>query len=83
MTSADVRRALDGVADTVSVRNGVYTARRGFYYTHGRTADALADAVRRAIPGATVTGSGEHWAPFRGGQSVRDGSHWFVSFTVG
>ena len=82
MTAKDVRNALAGVADSVTLRNGVWTARRGFFYAHGGSAEAFAAAVRRALPTATVLDSWEKWTPFRGGDSVARGSHWGVKFTV-
>lgn len=68
--------------DTASVKNGVYTVRRSFYYTSGYTSDDLAAAVKKALPGATVLESGEVWKAFRGSAPVAQQSHWFVKFTL-
>lgn len=81
-TLKQVRAALDGLADSVSARDGGFTARRGFFYTHGYTADRFVAAVKTAVPGAVVTDSGEVWKPFRGGAAVGQQSHWFVKFRV-
>ena len=68
--------------DTVSVKAGVVTIRRGFFYTGGVTAGAYADKVRAAFPNATILDAGEVWKPFRGGAKVAQQSHWFVKFTL-
>lgn len=68
--------------DSASYRDGVYTVRDEFFYTHGRTADDLVADVKRAFPDATVLESGEVWKPFRGGASTANNSHWFVRFTL-
>ena len=73
-----VRDAL--CVDSVSKRNGLFTVRRGFFYTHGRNAEYLVNAVKRAFPGVQVRDFGEVWKPFRGGASVAAQSHWFVVF---
>lgn len=83
MTSAMVRDKLLGYVDTVSLRKGVFTARRGFFYTHGFTADAFARTIERHVPGATVLDSGMVWKAFRGGATVAEGSHFWAKFTVG
>lgn len=68
--------------DTASVKNGTYLVRRGFFYSHGKTAADLEGQVRAAFPGAKIIDSGEVWKAFRGGASVAQQSHWFVRFTL-
>ena len=70
------------IADTVSKRDGVFTVRRGFFYTGGGTAEGFANHVKRAIPAAVVVDYGEVWKPFIGSAPVAKQSHWFVKFTV-
>ena len=82
MTVKEVREKLNGIVDTVSHKNGVFTVRREFFYTHGRTAASLAAAITKLIPGAVITDSGEVWKPFRGGASTANSSHWYVKFTI-
>lgn len=82
MTTKDVREKLVGYVDTVSHKGGVFTVRRGFFYTHGNTAAKLANVIKTMIPTATIIDSGEVWKNFRGGASTRDGSHWWVKFTA-
>jgi hypothetical protein len=67
---------------TVSRKSGVYTVRRGFFYTHGRTSQMLADHVLAVFPAATIIEHYEVWKPFRGGASVANNSHWCVKFTL-
>lgn len=81
MTStADVRAALN--VSTVSVKHGVFTIRKGFFYTGGYTEQMLAAAVKKAFPTAVILDSGSVWKAFRGGASVAQQSHWFVKFSV-
>ena len=64
----------------LSVRKGVYTLRRSFFYTHGYTSTMLAEKVKAA--GFTIIDHGEVWKNFRGGASVAKQSHWWVRFTI-
>lgn len=81
-----VREKLAGIVDTVSVKhelNGdVFTVRRGYFYRMGASAEKLANTVKRIFPTATILDSGDHWAAFRGGASVAQGSHFYVKFTL-
>jgi hypothetical protein len=69
-------------ADTISCKHGVYTARWGFFYTHGGSADGKCAKVMAAFPQARVIDSGEVWRAFSGGAPVAAQSHWFVKFTL-
>jgi len=69
-------------ADQVTVNKKVYTARTGFYFTHGMTEDRLVENILLAFPEAKVVGQGEVWKPFKGGATIRNQSHWWVSFTL-
>lgn len=69
-------------ADTYSRKGDVITVRVGFFYTMGKSTQTLIVKVLNAFPTATIVDSGEHWALFRGGDSVARGSHWFVKFTI-
>ncbi len=70
-------------ADTVSMRDGVITIRRGFFYRMGGSSEKFAARVKEVFPNAEIIDHGEHWAAFRGGASVRNSSHWWVKFTLG
>lgn len=76
----EVREEL--VCDQVTKRHNRYTARRGFYYRNGYTAEAFVKLVRAAYPAAKIIDSGEIWKPFRGGAKTQDSSHWFVTFEL-
>lgn len=69
-------------ADTIGQSKGVYTVRRGFFYTHGYTAEKMVEAVKHFVPNAVIVDSGEIWKNFRGGDSVAQGSHFFVKFSI-
>lgn len=70
-------------ADQITAhKNGTFTARDEFFYTHGRTEQDLIDKVLAAFPQATILSSGEIWKPFRGGASTQQSSHWFVTFSL-
>ncbi len=82
MNAKQIRTAIGGLVDTLSQKNGVWTARREFFYTHGVTAQQIADQITAVVPGAVVTETAEVWKPFRGGASTACSSHWLVRFTV-
>jgi hypothetical protein len=69
-------------ADAVSLKNGVFTVRRGFFYTGGTTAANLVERVKSAFPAATIIDSGETRKEFKGGASVANQSHWWVKFSL-
>ena len=69
-------------ADTINKRNGIYTVRKSYFYTFGKSTKNLKYKVLKAFPYAEIIDYGNHCTPFRGGQSVRDGSHWYVSFRL-
>ena len=79
----EIRDALVGVADTVGRnKQGQIVVRRGFFYRHGMNSTKFAAAVTRALQDAgisyLVVDQGEKYTAFRGGQSVAQGSHWWV-----
>ncbi len=70
-------------ADSIGRRkDGCIVVRRGFFYTHGETAESFAAKVTAALKvknvNAHVVDSGEVWKPFKGGSSIANSSHWFV-----
>jgi hypothetical protein len=77
-----IREALLAVADSVNCRKGEVVVRRGFFYKMGQDAHKFADQVNAALEKAglpqRVVACGEKWAPFRGGQTVAQGSHFWV-----
>ena len=69
-------------ADSISKKGDIYTARRGFFYTHGGSSDAFAERIKNTFPNAVILDHGEQWRPFRGGATVAQGSHWWVKFKL-
>lgn len=69
-------------ADSYSRKDNVITVRNSFFYTFGKTTQNLIDAVLKAFPTAKIVDSGEKWTAFRGGDTIAQGSHWFVKFTL-
>jgi hypothetical protein len=67
---------------TLSKRGGVFTARRSFFYTHGKTSEMFANDIKKALPNAEIIEHQEQWRAFRGGASVADQSHWWVKFKI-
>ncbi len=67
--------------DTYSLKNGIFTVRKGFFYTFGKNIEIYEDMVKNAFPNAKIIDSQEIWKPFRGGASIANSSHWFVKFT--
>lgn len=80
MTIKEIKENI--LADEVTYSKGVFTARTGFFYTHGRTVQDLIDKVKEIVPEANVIDQGEVWKNFNGGASLRASSHWFVKFTI-
>jgi hypothetical protein len=77
-----IRDALMTVADTVGKHKGHIVARRGFFFKHGMTSEKFAARVNAALEKAgcaeRVQEHGEKWVAFRGGQTVAQGSHFWV-----
>jgi hypothetical protein len=61
-------------------RNGNYIVRRGFFYSHGYTADTYVQHVLEAYPHANIVASGRVDKPFRGGADIAHSSHFYVEF---
>ena len=48
-------------ADKISVRNGVYTAKWMYFYTHGNTETNYAIKVKQQFPDAVITETSNNW----------------------
>lgn len=46
------------------VHKGDVYVRKGYFYRHGMTPDALCDRVLKVFPEAKIIDSGDHWAPW-------------------
>jgi len=73
---------LYGVDDITKHRDKTYTARKSFFYTNGQTADNLENNIRAKFPEMKTINKGQIWKPFRGGDSVKKGSHFYVHFSL-
>ena len=83
LTVKQVRDVLDYSVDTVGKnKDGEIVVRKGFFYTHGTTAESFAEYVVRKLKAAGLSpvleDSGEVWKPFRGGATTAQSSHWFA-----
>ena len=88
--ASDVKRVADAIvsySDSVGRdKAGNVVVRRGYFYTHGQTAEGFADKISSQLKQAGV----EHevvrfwnqWKPFRGGDTVAQGSHFGVSIKL-
>ena len=77
---ADIKNLLD--ADSISKRGDIITIRKGYFYRMGQSTQSFIDKVIKAFPNAEIIDSGDHYASFRGGSSIAQGSHWFVKFII-
>lgn len=83
LTAAQVKEQMQEKSvhpDVVSVKNGIYTARWGYFFSSRRSSEQFAEFVKRC--GFEVIDHGDHWTPFRGGASVSQQSHFWVKFKV-
>jgi len=66
-------------ADSIGRRkDGTIIVRQGYFYRNGMTAEKYAGIVAKLVPDATVVNFGDKWAPFRGGASLANSSHFWV-----
>ena len=79
-TAKQVQDILSG--ENVTKRNGIFTLREEFFYTHGKTEYDLIKDIKLAFPDARIIDQGEIWKPFNGGASIVNSSHWFVKFSL-
>lgn len=67
--------------------NGDVIVRNGYFYSHGRTADAFAEVVALELKKAGIAfhikDHGNHWAAFNGRHTVAQGSHFWVVIAPG
>ena len=61
--------------DSLSVREGIYTARTGYFYRFGNDEDKIAATIIKKFPTAKIIDKGDHRTPFRGGSALAQSSH--------
>ena len=67
-------------------KDGLYVFRKSFFYTMGKTAEMFKNRIVAQLEemgekpevSFQVISYSEVWKPFRGGASVKAGSHWCV-----
>lgn len=62
----------------VSFYRGIFTIRESYFYRHGRTAEKLVAKILEALPEVKVIKSGDHYANFNKGVSLKRSSHLWV-----
>lgn len=90
VTREAVLKALDwqpSDPESLTFSKGFFTFRKGYFYTHGKTADQVfVNTVEKLnAAGFTVTDVefGDKYAPFRGGENVKRNSHWWMKCKIG
>lgn len=74
-----------GIADSVGKKkDGTFVVRRGYFYRNGMDGQKFRDAIVKSLSlhglgDVEVVDYGDHWAPFRGGASVAQSSHFYVT----
>lgn len=63
-------------------KNGNYVARWVYFYKMGKTVETCRKLIEENLPNCIIIDSGDHFAAFRGGQSVAQGSHFYVEFKL-
>jgi hypothetical protein len=75
-------KSLIGASTVSKNENGNYVARWSYFYIMGRTTEKYRNLVQEKFPDCTIIDAANHWAAFRGGQSVVQGSHFYVEFKL-
>lgn len=72
-----LKTRLSGIADSVGKRkDGLYQAKRTFFYTHGYTAEKFKADVQAALPEAKIQEAREKWANWPAQ------SYWIAVFAI-
>jgi hypothetical protein len=81
-----VLNAGDVYPEDITLHKGLITVRKSFFYTMGGSALKWEGRVNAALTKAGVTFEivevKEKYVAFRGGDTVRQGSHWAATFLV-
>ena len=83
VTVKQVRAALSHHADSIGKnKEGAIVIRKGFFYRNGNSSEKFTymvdNALREAGLSFKIVRDGEKYAPFRGGATVAQSSHWYV-----
>lgn len=69
-------------AGSVTYKDCIYTARWGFYFTGGRSAEKYADRIRKLYRGAVIVETADIWKPFHPSATLARSSHFLVRFSL-
>jgi hypothetical protein len=80
MTTEEMKKLL-GYSE-VSKHKGLFTAYKGFFYTHGYDENKMAEAIvaKLGADKVKVVKTGYQWKPFVGGAPLKKQSFWSVTF---
>ena len=80
-----IKEKLNHSFDTFSVREGIITVKKGYYWGVTKSGETYAEKVKEIIPEAKIVDFGNHFASFRGGAKAgsAQSSYFYVKFTVG
>lgn len=67
------------LCSTLSKTKGNYIIRRGFFYNTS-SPEYMINRLKERFPDVIIIDSGQKWKAFRGGDSVAQGSHYWVIF---
>ncbi len=81
-----LRDTITGADQISKDMTGNYIFRKGYFYRMGMDADKFADRVEAGLKHLglkyRILDSGDHWAAFRGNQSIKQGSHFWVKVKI-
>lgn len=73
-------------ADNITKRNGIFTIRKGFFYTMGGSADKFRDSVEAELINHDIRfetiEADEVYKAFKGGAPIVKQSHWYVKVRI-
>ena len=73
-------------ADKISKYKGIYTFRRGFFYTMGGSSTKFRESIEKQLEAHGVNfetiEDGERWTNFIGGAPIEKQSHWYVKLII-
>jgi len=82
MKIKDIKEKLGHKVDVLSFRQGVFTAKKSYYFGITKDGKNLADKIQELLPKAMIFDYGNHYHGFVGG--ARPGSskssYWWVKF---
>lgn len=82
VTTTDLEKNLIGV-DQISKRNGIFTARRSYFYGLCESGESLVKRIQEQLPTAKIIDWGNHYvAKFIGGAPITKQSHYWVKFSL-